>query len=404
MTADSLTAPLRILLVNRALPCHRPGGLERHVEDLALGLAARGHAVHLLAAAVPPPHAARFAAAGVTLHPAPAADPQRYTLGYLRAAGPAIERLLAAHAFDLIHIQEFAAGFWTPRAGMPPVVLTVHGTITSETPLHRDVYPALALRARPAAWLRYGRRFLFAPAWRAALRCAALVCVDSHFTQGELLREQPALREAIRVVPLSVHAETLAYPPHEAARAELGWDPAIPHILTLGRVEWAKGQTTALAALATLRDLPWRWIVPGVGSDLETLRREIAAHGLQDRIGLPGRIEEPLKRAMLAAADLFLWPEQTHPAFGLVAVESMLAGTPVLGTPRGAIPEVIGTHGWIAPSPDAAGLAAALQTILRTPATLKTKRPAQRPAALERFGYERMLKDYEAIYQEVTSW
>ena len=392
-------APLRILLVNRALPCHRAGGLERHVEDLALGLAEAGHAVHMLTAPVARQDAEVYERAGIRLHAADQADPQRYTLAYLRAAGGAIERVLAREGIDVVHLQEFAGGFWRPGAGAPPVLLTVHGTITSETPLHRDVYPGLPLRARPGAWARYGRRFLFVPVWRAALRGAARICVDSQFTQRELLRDEAGLREKMRIVPLGVRAEAQVYPEHAEARRALGWD-ATPRLLTLGRIEWAKGHLQGLEALTRMRELAWEWIVPGSGAQLEKLRRGVQRLGLEGRVRLIGAISEAEKIQLVAAADLLLWPEQTHPAFGLVGVEAMLAGTPALGTPRGAIAEVIGDAGWVAAGADAEGLERALRPLLTRPELLAERRVVQRESALRRFGYRRMIAEYASLYRE----
>ena len=81
---------MKTLLVNRALPIHVAGGLERHVEDLAVGLAAGGVETHLLCAPVPPQERRRLAGLGVTLHAAPGGNPRRYTLRYLEALRDAV--------------------------------------------------------------------------------------------------------------------------------------------------------------------------------------------------------------------------------------------------------------------------------------------------------------------------
>lgn len=351
--AQAPTTPdsrLRVLLICRALPWHVPGGLEFHVLDLARGLADAGLDVHLLTAPIDsaPLGAtalAELAASGITHHALAAGDPRRYSLAWLRRVGPMIDALHARHDYALIHGQEFALGFWRAPAQAPPVVLSVHGTITSETPLHADIYAELDRAARMRAWLRYGRRFLFARAWRTQLHAARAILVDSAFTRAELVQRWPTLAARIRTVPLGTREVAQATAPvaatHEEARAALGWADASPRLVTIGRLEWAKGHALAIDALARLKSLPWHYAIAGAGSAEGELRRQIAARGLGGRVELLGRVDDATRARLLAGADLFLWPERTHPAFGLVGSEALAAGTPVLAARRGAIPEVL---------------------------------------------------------------
>ncbi len=387
---------IKVLLVNRALPAHVAGGLERHVEDLALGLVAAGLRVHLLAAPLAEEDAAHYRAAGIELHGAAAARPGRYSALYLAMIGGQIDRLLAREPFDVVHAQEFAAGLWRPRGA--PLVLTVHGTITSETPLHRDVWGELGTWARLRAIGRFGRRTLYAPAWQLQLARARRVLVDSDFTHEELNRLNPALAPKIRKVPLAVR-ETLEPPPRRPARHRLGWQGL--RLLTLGRLEWQKGHEAALAALARLRHLDWTYTIAGEGSHRPAIERTIARLGLGERVELAGRVSQTEKNDMLAGADLVLWPERTHPAFGLVGLEALLAGTPLLATRRGAIPELIGERGgWLVESPDPALLAGALEPLLADPDRLAAAREGLRDFALERFAFDKMIAATIAAYRE----
>lgn len=395
---------LGVLLVNRALPAHVPGGLERHVHDLALGLAAAGCRVHLLAAPLPEAERARYAALGVATHAMACARPRRYSLGYLAGAGRAINEILSRNAIDVIHAQEFALGFWTPPPGGPPLAVTVHGTITSETPLHPDVYRQLGPSGRVRAWLRYGRRFLYAPAWGRALRRAGRILVDSDFTRGELARLHPEVLEKVRRVPLGVREPGAEPPPYEEARARLGWGGGQTRLLTTGRLEWQKGHEIALEALAGLRDYAWHYTIAGAGAGEAALRRAIARLGLQQRVTLAGWVDEETKRLMLAGADLFLWPERTHPAFGLAGLEALLASTPVLATRRGAIPEVLGPEGaWLVERCEAGAFRAGLEPLLAGPERLRAARPGLRQAALARCSFEAMIEATLAQYRELVA-
>lgn len=402
---SSGSSPLRVLLVARSLPVHVPGGIERHVEDLALGLAGAGCTVHLLTAPLPAGERCRLEACGLRLHEVPFASPARYTLRYLAGVGGCLRELLKTHDFDLIHAQEFALGLWSPPPGAPPVVLTVHGTITSETPLHPDVYGQLGPGGRLRAWAHYGRRYLYAPVWRRALRCASLLLVDSAFTQGELARLAPQCLAKVRMVPLGVREPEERPPSWEEARRRLGWQGA--QLLTTGRLEWQKGHEIALRALAGLRRLPWHYTIAGAGAHAGALGRLVGELELQERVTLAGWVDQETKTLMAAGADLFLWPERTHPAFGLVGLESMLASTPVLATRRGAIPEVLGAQAgsvedWLAPAADPQAFAARLAPLLEHPERLAAARVGLREAALGRFPFEAMIQAVLAHYRALA--
>ncbi|MEN6625929.1 MAG: glycosyltransferase family 4 protein [Candidatus Sumerlaeia bacterium] len=387
----------RVLLVNRALPAHWAGGLERHVEDLAIGLAAAGWGVDLLAAPLGADEFDRYRDFGINVHPASCAAPRRYSLGYMLGIGHIIEKLLTKERFDVIHAQEFGLGLWRAPRPAPPIVLSVHGTITSETPMHPDVYRTLGPGGRARAWARYGRRFLFAPAWRRALGRADAILIDSAFSRGELERIAPECLAKTRLVPLAVR-EAGDYPDRAASRERLGWRGV--QLLTIGRLEWAKGHELALEALAGLREFKWHYTIAGEGSWRPAIERAIGRLGLGGRVRLAGRVSQADKLAMLAGADLFVWPERTHPAFGLAGLEALLADTPVVATRRGAIPEVIGERGWLA-EPTAESLAGALKPLLADPARLAAARAGLREDALARFAFERMVAGVESVYKSL---
>jgi glycosyltransferase involved in cell wall biosynthesis len=396
--------PQRILLVCRSLPCHVRGGIEHHVVDLGAGLLAEGAQVGLLTTPVSPADREALEAAGFHLHEVPGVAPGRYTRAYFRAVGAAIDAAVAGENYELVHGQEFGLGLWrAPREKPPRVAVTVHGTITSETALHPDVFRALTFGGRVGAVRRYGRRLLFAPIWTRMLHRAGRILVDSEFTARELQRIRPGIMARVRVVPLGVDMARYPFIAGDAARAELGW-PADgpPQLLTVGRLEWQKGHDLALRALAQLGALPWTYRIVGEGSARGSIERLVAELGLEGRVTLTGRVDDDTKSRMLAAADLFIWPERTHPAFGLVGLEAMLMNTPVLGARRGAIPELIdASSGWTheAESPEA--LAAALEPLLREPTRLRVAAEGLRERAMARFAPGAMARRTLEVYREL---
>lgn len=373
--------------------------------DLALGLKRLGVEVGLLSTPVPPDYADELAAAGVAFHAVEGVTPGRYTPEYFRRVGSAVDEAAAERGYDLIHGQEFGLGLWRGSAD-PAIrsVLTVHGTMTSETALHPDLFQALSALGRLQAIRRYGRRLFFTPIWNRMMERAERVLVDSAFTRDELNRIRPAVASKVRLVPLGV--EMSRYPMIEKfeARRELGWDESGPlQIVTVGRLEWQKGHDLAIEALARLRDLPWTYRIVGEGGSREELRAQVAGLQLSDRIHFTGRVDAETKSRMLAAADLFVWPERTHPAFGLVGLEAMLMNTPVLGAKRGAIPELIdGEGGWTCEAESVEALSEALDPLLRDPAKITAKAAGLRERALRRFQPEAMARGTLDVYRELA--
>lgn len=395
---------LKVLLVNRALPCHVRGGLEFHTLDLARGLRGLGAEVDLLTVTVPDDYRAELEREGFGVFEIAGVPADRYSLAYLRRAGPAIERCLKAKRYDVVHGQEFAFGFWNPPRGLKPkIVLTVHGTITSETPLHPDVLSHLSAIQKAAAIARYGRRFLFSPSWHRMLDRADAILVDSEFTQRELGRVHASAAAKIARVPLGVDLSKFPEITRDEARKEIGLDPNRPVFVTLGRITWQKGHDIALRALAQLKDRPWHYFIACQGQSIRGLMQ------LTDRLSLKGRVnfvdlDDSERALLLAAADVFLWPERTHPAFGLVGLEAMLMNTPVIGTRRGAIPELIGdAGGWVIEPENVGAMKDAIARVLANPSEIEAKRKGLRERTLERFRPEAMASETLAVYRKTAA-
>lgn len=398
----------RILMVAKSLPCHLAGGLEQHVRDLAIRLAVEGARVDILTAPVPPEYRQAMAVRGINILPMDGCPAGTYSLAWLRGIGPRITELLRERDYRIVHGHEFAFGFMKiPPRRDPGVrfVLSVHGTITSETPLHPDVYERLDPAARRRAWLRFGRRYLFRRSWHSHLDQADRIFVDSEYTRGELAQIRPATADRVRRVPLCLDMEHHPEVTPALARADLGLPepPAgAPRLITVGRLTWQKGHAVALEALARLRDLPWRYTIVGTGEEDRALR--VLAHrlGISDRVEFAGNIGARRKVLMLAASDLFVWPERTHPAFGLVGLESLVAGTPVLASRRGAIPELIDADsGGLFEPEDPGSVSTALRAMISDPTRLARMREGLRERTLARFNPREMVRHAVAAYREI---
>jgi len=168
------------------------------------------------------------------------------------------------------------------------------------------------------------------------------------------------------------------------------------YLLFLGKVDWnVKGLPLALRVATASGS---RLVVAGDFLDPDSGMSELAPH-LGRGVEYVGPVAGGRKAALLAGARALLftslWPEP----FGLVAIEAMVSGTPVLGTTNGALPEVV-VHG------GTGFLSRSVQQTLRQMEALHTISPHScRQHVLERFTSRRMAADYEQLYvQVIRSW
>ncbi|MBI2307245.1 MAG: glycosyltransferase [Rhodocyclales bacterium] len=145
--------------------------------------------------------------------------------------------------------------------------------------------------------------------------------------------------------------------PRAAARQALGLPADALVVGNVGRLHADKDQATLIAGFAqALPGLPAGTLLAIAGSGpLEAaLRRQITALGIGDRVRLLGQV--PDVRRLFAAFDLFVLSSD-HEPFGMVLLEAMAAGVPVMATDCGGAPEVVGRAGLLFALRDADGLA-----------------------------------------------
>jgi glycosyltransferase involved in cell wall biosynthesis len=122
--------------------------------------------------------------------------------------------------------------------------------------------------------------------------------------------------------------------------------------------------------------------------------------GVSDRIRFVGIVDQVAP--LLQAADLFLLPSEME-SFGLVALEAMASGVPVVASDVGGIPEVVehGVCGYLAPMGDVEQMAEYAIQILSDCAVRESFATAASRRAAERFDYHTIVPQYEAVYERV---
>ena len=129
--------------------------------------------------------------------------------------------------------------------------------------------------------------------------------------------------------------------------------------------------------------------------DREYFDREIGPLMSQPHVRYLGEIGDEEKAALLGGARALLFPIDWPEPFGMVVIEALSCGTPVLAWPEGSVPELLehGVNGWIVDSIDAA-----VDALRQADAI---DRRACRAAFERRFTAERMARDYVAVYKRL---
>ena len=150
--------------------------------------------------------------------------------------------------------------------------------------------------------------------------------------------------ERITVIPGGVDAEHFAAQPSRAAsRIALGWSESAPTVLTVRRLVRRTGVDRLIAAVPALRArVPAvRVMIAGAGPERAALEAQARALGVEDAVRFLGLVPEAQLPLAYRAADISVVPSVALEGFGLIVPESLAAGTPVLVTPIGGLPETV---------------------------------------------------------------
>ena len=188
-----------------------------------------------------------------------------------------------------------------------------------------------------------------------------------------------------------------------AARQSVGAGSA-PMILAVGGLVRIKGLHHVLEALAMVKAAgrPFSFVVCGEGVEREALLGQANALGLGDCTTLAGKVARDRIASYFAAADLFVHGALIE-ASGNVLLEAMASGLPIVCTDAGGPAEYVknGTTGSVVPVADPAAMAGRIIALLDDPGLRRTYGENGRARALNAYGYDRMIDETLAAYDDV---
>jgi rhamnosyl/mannosyltransferase len=206
--------------------------------------------------------------------------------------------------------------------------------------------------------------------------------------------------DKVRVIPFIVDVEAMRRRSDDpVALGVREWARGSPVALSVGRLVYYKGVDVLLDALSLTKDL--RLVIVGDGPLRQQLQLRALALGIDARIKWLGAISDRELVGAFSGADFFVLPSvERAEAFGLVQVEAMAAGLPVISTLLGTSVEFVnvdGRTGSVVPPRDATVLAEAMQLLSDD----ESRRRRLASGALQRaedFREETLVERYRALY------
>jgi phosphatidylinositol alpha-mannosyltransferase len=349
-----------------------PGGVNEHVRFLYENLRLRGHDVRILTSS----HGLQRSSEGDVIRIGKGFSvPSNGSVGTITLSPryvSQVQKVLDREKFDLLHFHE-------PFVPFLSLIVLRQSTSVNIATFHAyaGFSPAMELGKRtltPYAARLHGR---------IAVSAAARHFADRFFP-GDF-----------KVIPNGVNVGR-----YQRAVPIARWQDGTLNILFVGRLEDRKGLPHLLKAFRLVRKSGFecRLLVVGSGPQEREARRYVMTRGLQN-VEFLGRVSDAEKAQLFKTADVFVSPATGRESFGIVLLEAMAAGTPIVCSDIHGYKGVVqrGRQAILVPPRDSKALAAGISELLANP-TLRERMGA---AGLERaaqFSWEHVTARVEAYY------
>ncbi len=320
---------------------HSNGGMQTVAQATAERLALRGHE-YIFIAARGDGDSSIEESNGVWIE---RFEPGTSKLAYLGASRKALAAVAKRGRIDVVH-SHFAYSALGPLTALglrTPVVRTFHGAWTDESRAERTAMNDGSSATRSKAQRRGAGDYAREAIERVALARSQRVIALSATARDVLADRYGVPDERIELLPGGVNFDRFKpLADRGAIRERLHLPRTSTILMTACRLVQGKGVDVVLdatAALTTLRP-DVHCVVAGSGPQAGRLERLARARGIADRVHFVGVQRESLAE-YYNAADVFVNSSLMNETFGLVNVEALACGTPVVATPSGAMPDML---------------------------------------------------------------
>lgn len=393
---------MKILMLSWEYPPHVVGGLGRHVADLTPALSQLNLEVHVLTrAAQHIPHT-QAVQANLIVHrvvsPSLVADADIFT----RATHINDAFILTAQrlwdqfdGFDVIHAHDWLVSFAALQLRKLfhiPLIATIHATEQGRwrnEPLPNPLSQSID------------------QAERQFINEADALIACSHYMVEDLTRTFQQPKEKIHLIPNGIRVDHLPqYPTRELAafrETYAGSDEQL--IFSVGRLVYEKGQKVLVGAMPqVLNAFPnAKLVLAGKGPLQGELEDEICYLGLQNNVHLVGFVTDEERDKFFAVADCAVFPSLYEP-FGIVALEAMALGCPVIASETGGLAEVVEhnrTGLYIYPN-NSDSTAWGILQVLRNPQKAAQRATVAQRLVAQKFNWHHIAQQTTAVYQQTA--
>ena len=349
-----------------------PGGVNAHVDELYQNLVVRGHDVRIISST----HGPQKSNEGDIIRLGYGwSVPTNGSVGTLTVShryGQLVQEMLDREQFDVLHFHE-------PFVPFLSLQLLRFSTSVNVATFHAYSGQSLSYEFGKRMLQRFAKKLHGRIAVSAAAR---------HFIQRYFPGDY-------KVIPNGVNLRD-----YRAVAPFARWRDGTLNIVYIGRFENRKGAMYLLKAYRQLRreGLDCRLLMIGAGPQEREVRRYIATRRLVG-VELLGRVSDTDKVRALATADVFVSPATGQESFGIVLLEAMAAGAPIVCSDIHGYKGVVrrGEQALLVPPKVVAPLAAAIGTVLRDPLMRERMGAAGRERAIQ-FGWENITAKVDDYY------
>jgi glycogen(starch) synthase len=387
------------MMLSWDFPPRTTGGTGAHVAGLSEGLSRAGHEVVVITIAAKPaefeakqPDSTRVIRTLVDLPWLPPSDKIARTASANHAATKVGSRLtgdLAGWIPDIVHGHDWRLGWAADSLAFQynvPFVLTMHGT---ERVRHGGQLPAGAPTDISSIewWLAFQADRMIAP---------TRFIVEQLVTGFEL--------SADHVVHIPNGIDPDLWRPTPSDDNTIPASDEAPLVLAWGQVKYEKGFQVLARAIYELRSrIPEvRSVIAGRGTYLPELQTQIDVEGVSDIIELPGFLRDSELRRLVHRSNCVVVPSLYEP-FGIVALEALAAGAPLIVADTGGLAELIeGTNAGITFEPgNPDELANAIERVLNDDELAKSLRSNARELVEQKYAWDAIATATAAVYTNV---
>lgn len=386
---------MRILMISWEYPPKIVGGLGRHVEGLSEALVKKGHRVSVVTADIPKAREQEIVA-GVEIwralpHRPPARD---FIESVMQLNFNMVERVIALFDlethFDVVHVHDWLgayAGKLFKHALRLPLIATIHATeYGRNNGLHNDLQRHIS---DLEWWLCY-------EAWK--------VIVCSRYMENEVQHIFGLPKDKLKVIPNGIDPKKLqAEGVDFTGPRKLYARPDEKIVLFVGRLVREKGVWLIIDSFKELLNIvpEAKLIVVGKGPEEMYLRDYARRLGLEHKIYFTGFIADEIRNQLYQMCQVAVFPSLYEP-FGIVALEAMALGKPVIVSDTGGLGEVV-EHGYTGlkfPSGDKKALSRVLADVLLDyDLAQRLSRAGQEEVEL--YSWDKIAQVTEYVYKEV---